>query len=94
MYERRRNLVVRADGRLVNVARPRGQIFVCATGCCCGRTVDGYAAVPTDLYHNEWERRRLRAEIRAERAAEPALIAILAIHAAIVRRGEIRRQTR
>jgi nitrile hydratase accessory protein len=57
---RRRNLVVRADGRLVNVARPRGQLFVCATGCCCGRTDDGFAPVPTDLYHTEWERRRFR----------------------------------
>jgi cobaltochelatase CobN len=56
----RRNLVVRADGRVVNVARPRGQLFVCATGCCCGRTGDGFAAVPTELYHHEWERRRLR----------------------------------
>jgi len=56
----RRNLVVRADGHLVNVARPRGQLFVCATGCCCGRTDDGFAAVPTELYHDEWERRRLR----------------------------------
>jgi nitrile hydratase accessory protein len=60
MYERRRNLVIRADGRLVNVARPRGQLFVCASGCCCGRTEDGFAAVPTDLFHREWERRRLR----------------------------------
>jgi nitrile hydratase accessory protein len=60
VYSRRRNLVVRPDGRLVNVARPRGQIFVCATGCCCGRTEDGFAAVPADLYHEEWERRRLR----------------------------------
>ena len=60
MYERRRNLVIRADGRLVNVARPRGQLFVCATGCCCGRTEDGFAAVPTELFHKEWERRRLR----------------------------------
>ena len=60
MYERRRNLVIRADGRLVNVARPRGQLFVCATGCCCGRTEDGFAAVPTELFHQEWERRRLR----------------------------------
>jgi nitrile hydratase accessory protein len=60
MYERRRNLVIRADGRLVNVARPRGQLFVCATGCCCGRTEDGFAAVPTELFHHEWERRRLR----------------------------------
>jgi nitrile hydratase accessory protein len=60
MYERRRNLVRRPDGRSVNVARFRGQLFVCATGCCCGQTNDGFAAVPTELYHNEWERRRLR----------------------------------
>ena len=58
--ERRRNLVHRADGRLVNVARFRGQLFVCATGCCCGRTGDGFAAVPAEMYHGEWERRRLR----------------------------------
>jgi nitrile hydratase accessory protein len=60
VYARRRNIVTRADGRLVNVARPRGQLFVCATGCCCGRTQDGWPAVPTELYHQEWERRRLR----------------------------------
>jgi nitrile hydratase accessory protein len=60
MYERRRNLVVRPDGQRVNVARFRGQLFVCATGCCCGRTDDGFAPVPTELYHGEWERRRLR----------------------------------
>jgi nitrile hydratase accessory protein len=52
--------VVRRDGRRVNVARFRGQLLVCATGCCCGRTEDGFAAVPTDLFHQEWERRRLR----------------------------------
>jgi len=60
VYERRRNIVVRRDGRRVNVARFRGQLFVCATGCCCGRTEDGFAAVPTDTFHREWERRRLR----------------------------------
>ncbi|HUG36267.1 MAG TPA: nitrile hydratase accessory protein, partial [Candidatus Limnocylindrales bacterium] len=60
MYERRRNIVVRPDGRRVNVARPRGQLFVCATGCCCGRTEDGFAPVPADTLHTEWERRRLR----------------------------------
>jgi nitrile hydratase accessory protein len=60
VYERRRNLVVRADGRPVNVARPRGQLFVCASGCCCGRTEDGFAPVPAETYHREWERRRLR----------------------------------
>ncbi|MGH7365849.1 MAG: nitrile hydratase accessory protein [Candidatus Rokuibacteriota bacterium] len=60
MYERRRNIVVRRDGRRVNVARFRGQLFVCATGCCCGRTEDGFPAVPAEIFHREWERRRLR----------------------------------
>jgi len=60
LYQRRRNIVMRGDGRLVNVARPRGQLFVCASGCCCGRVEDGFAPVPTALYHEEWERRRLR----------------------------------
>ena len=59
-YARRRNLVTRADGRPVNVARFRGQLFVCATGCCCGRTDDGFAPVPVETFHTEWERRRLR----------------------------------
>lgn len=59
-YARRRNIVVRPDGRPVNVARMRGQLFVCASGCCCGRTEDGFAPVPADVFHHEWERRRLR----------------------------------
>jgi nitrile hydratase accessory protein len=59
-YARRRNLIVRPDGRLVNVARPRGHLFVCASGCCCGRTEDGFAAAPTATFHAEWERRHLR----------------------------------
>jgi cobaltochelatase CobN len=60
MYTRHRNIVIRADGRPVNVARPRGQLFVCSTGCCCGRTEDGFAPVPVETFHQEWERRRLR----------------------------------
>jgi cobaltochelatase CobN len=60
VYERRRNIVVRRDGRRVNVARFRGQLLVCATGCCCGRTEDGFAPVPAESFHREWERRRLR----------------------------------
>ncbi len=61
MYsERRRNIVVRPDGRPVNVARFRGHLFVCETGCCCGRTQDGFAPVPVEAFHREWERRRLR----------------------------------
>jgi nitrile hydratase accessory protein len=57
---RRRNIVVRPDGRPVNVARSRGHLFVCASGCCCGRTEDGFAPVPAETFHLEWERRRLR----------------------------------
>ena len=55
-----RNIVSRADGRRVQVPRTRGHLFVCADGCCCGRTEDGFAAVPTETFHREWERRRLR----------------------------------
>jgi cobaltochelatase CobN len=58
--ERRRNIVIRPDGRPVNVARSRGHLFVCASGCCCGRTEDGFAPVPAETFHREWERRRLR----------------------------------
>jgi Transposase DDE domain len=60
MATRERHLVLRADGRTINVPRRPGQLFVCSTGCCCGRMEDGHAPVPTDLYHQEWERRRLR----------------------------------
>ncbi len=60
MYERSRNIVRRADGQLVNVARPRAQIFVCHDACCCGRTEDGFAPVPVQVYQREWEQRRFR----------------------------------
>ncbi|HYY88606.1 MAG TPA: cobaltochelatase subunit CobN, partial [Chloroflexota bacterium] len=56
----RRNLVIRADGKTVNVPRRQGHLFVCATGCCCGHTERGHAPVPVDLYDREWERRRWR----------------------------------
>jgi nitrile hydratase accessory protein len=55
-----RNIVQRPDGRRIHVARSLGQLFVCADACCCGRVQDGYAAVPRELYHSEWERRGLR----------------------------------
>lgn len=60
---RKRNMVERLDGRMVNAGQLRGMLVVCATGCCCGRTERGFAAVPTDLYHTEWERRKLRNKI-------------------------------
>jgi nitrile hydratase accessory protein len=60
VYDPSRNIVVRSDGRRVNVARYRGQLFVCASGCCCGRTEDGFAPVSVETLHHEWERRGLR----------------------------------
>ncbi len=60
-YQPNRNIVKRhLDGKAVNVARARGQLFVCADACCCGREDLGNAAVPRDFYHEEWMRRRLR----------------------------------
>lgn len=55
-----RNIVWRADGAPINVFRRPGQLFVCATGCCCGITERGHAPVPAELYHTEWARRRIR----------------------------------
>jgi cobaltochelatase CobN len=63
VYQRQRNIVVRPDGRRVNVARYRGQILVCQSGCCCGRIEDGFAPVPAETFHQEWERRRLRSVV-------------------------------
>jgi len=55
--------VTRPDGKLVNVARKTGQLFVCKDGCCCGHVEKGHAPVPADLLHAEWERRRLRNKV-------------------------------
>jgi len=59
----KRTIVRRADGYSINVVRHTGQLFVCATGCCCGHTERGHDPVPTEVYHTEWERRRLRNKI-------------------------------
>src|SRR6266545_2700786 len=58
-----RNMVQRLDGRMVNAGHKRGMLMVCATGCCCGITERGFAPVPRGLYHNEWERRKLRNKV-------------------------------
>jgi cobaltochelatase CobN len=63
-----RNLVLKSDGKLVNVVPKRGQLFVCATGCCCGHTERNFAPVFTDLYHSEWERRKLRNKVHLNNA--------------------------
>ena len=46
--------VVRADGRAINVVQRRAHLSYCFTGCCCGRTERGYAAVPADTFKDEW----------------------------------------
>jgi len=60
---RQRNMVERIDGRMVNAGRLRGMLMVCVNGCCCGLTDRGFAPVSTELYHSEWERRKLRNKI-------------------------------
>jgi len=55
-----RNIVTRADGKLVNVARHLGQLFMCVNGCCCGDVAHGAAPSRRELHHAEWERRRMR----------------------------------
>jgi nitrile hydratase accessory protein len=59
----RRNIVWRADGEPINVFRRPGQLFVCATGCCCGHSERGHAEVPAELYHREWVRRKIRHKV-------------------------------
>lgn len=63
MTQCKANRVLRPDGRYINVPRHRGQLFICATGCCCGHVDRGFAPVPTDQYHQEWERRKLRNKV-------------------------------
>ena len=48
------------DGELINIVHHRGHLLVCSKGCCCGLTERGFAPVPEDLYHREWEGRKLR----------------------------------
>ena len=60
-YRPNRNLVTRQlDGKVVNVARMRGSLFVCSNACCCGREDLTNAPVPEALYHEQWLERRLR----------------------------------
>ena len=65
---RARNLVTRADGKMVNVNRQMGQLFVCQFGCCCGREEEGKPEGHFDLYHEEWERRRIRNQVHLNMA--------------------------
>src|SRR5581483_760577 len=60
MAKRQRTRVLRIDGRPINVVKRRGHLMVCAKGCCCGRTERGFAAVPVDLYKQEYKKRKIR----------------------------------
>ncbi len=55
-----RQRVIRADGRTINVVQRRGHLSYCDGACCCGRTDRGYAAVPIEVYKEEWLKRKLR----------------------------------
>jgi len=64
-----RQLVVRADGRPVEVLQRRAHLSYCFTGCCCGHTDRGYAPVPADTFKDEWLRRKLRKIVHLTKAA-------------------------
>ncbi len=55
--------VIRSDGKLIKVVSKQGQLFVCQLGCCCGKTERGFAPTFEKLYHEEWERRKLRNKV-------------------------------
>src|ERR1700759_2484690 len=59
-----RTRVLRMDGKLIYVAQKRAHLFVCAKGCCCGRTERGHAAVPIDFYKEEYKRRKIRNHVQ------------------------------
>jgi cobaltochelatase CobN len=55
--------VIRADGRAFNITQHRAHLTYCVTGCCCGITERGYAAVPVDVYKEEWLKRKIRNDV-------------------------------
>jgi len=61
--------VKRSDGKMIQVVPKHGHLFVCASGCCCGHTENGFAPVPIELYHAEWERRKLRNAVHLTQTA-------------------------
>ena len=63
-----RQLVVRSDGRPVEVVQRRAHLSYCFNACCCGRTDRGFPGVPTDAYKSEWLRRKLRKVVHLTKA--------------------------
>ena len=62
-----RQRVIRADGRAFNIVQHRAHLTYCYTGCCCGITERGYAAVPVDVYTEEWLGRKIRNDVHLTR---------------------------
>ncbi|NYF80052.1 cobaltochelatase subunit CobN [Granulicella arctica] len=58
-----RQRVIRADGRAFTIVQHRAHLTYCYTGCCCGITERGYAAVPVDVYKEEWLKRKIRNDV-------------------------------
>ena len=67
MAETFRQRVIRADGRAFNIVQHRAHLTYCYTGCCCGITERGYAAVPVDVYTEEWLSRKIRQHVHLTR---------------------------
>jgi cobaltochelatase CobN len=67
MAESFRQRVIRADGRAFNIVQHRAHLTYCYTGCCCGITERGYAAVPVDTYTQEWLGRKIRNHVHLTR---------------------------
>lgn len=63
MNESRVTVVTRPNGERIKVVKKRGHLFVCSLGCCCGRTDKGFDPVPEDVYHHEWELRKLQNKV-------------------------------
>jgi len=63
MATQHRQRVIRADGRAFNIIQHRAHLTYCYTGCCCGITERGYAAVPVDVYTEEWLQRKMRHDV-------------------------------
>ncbi|MHB1559683.1 MAG: cobaltochelatase subunit CobN [Isosphaeraceae bacterium] len=64
MTSRQRVRVLRPDGKQIYLLQKRAHLFVCAKGCCCGRTDRGNPAVPVDFYKKEYARRKLRQRVQ------------------------------
>jgi cobaltochelatase CobN len=58
-----RQRVIRADGRAFNIVQHRVHLTYCYTGCGCGITERGYAAVPVAVYTEEWLKRKIRNDV-------------------------------